>query len=144
MRETQICEVCGARVVDLRRGRCFGCYTRWSDARPVGLGAACAVCNDRRTDNLRQVELLGAWVPLCGNCTVRTMRLQPMPRTLDAIRHALSRERRRSDRRQDAAARPSHAERRGLERRSVGHAQGGEMWLVDLEVSPHPTPAASA
>jgi hypothetical protein len=143
MTETQSCSVCGARVVDLRRGRCFGCYSRWTESRPVGLGAACAVCNDRRRDNLRQVELLGAWVPMCGNCTVRTMRLDPMPRTVDGIRHELARERRRGDRRSGARVAPGHAERRGLERRSVGHAYDGDLLLVDIELTP-PTPATPA
>ena len=50
------CEVCGAQVATLRRGRCWICYVRWADARPVGLGAKCAICSDRRRENLRMVE----------------------------------------------------------------------------------------
>ncbi len=142
MMETQTCEVCGAQVIDLRRGRCFGCYARWVDSRPVGLGAACAVCSDRRADNLRQIELLGAWVPMCYSCAGRTMRLKPMPRTLDGIRRGLRRERRAGDRRSGPGApRAARAERRSLERRGVGHVQDGDLLLVEL--SP-PTPAASA
>jgi hypothetical protein len=132
MDETQSCDMCGAHVVDLRRGRCFGCYGKWADSRPVGLGAACAVCTDRRRENLRQVELLGAWVPLCYNCAGRTMRLRPLPRTIEAIRLGLSRERRDGDRRAGAPdTRFVHGERRGLERRNVGLALDGDLMLLD-------------
>lgn len=128
-----MCEVCGARVVDLRRGRCFGCYALWAESRAVGLGAACVLCDDRRKDNLRRMELLGAWVPLCYNCCGRALRLRPLPRTIDAIRHELARERRNVDRRSSAPdPRPARLERRGLERRSVGHAQDGDLLLDDL------------
>ncbi len=132
LESTQSCEVCGAHVVDLRRGRCFTCYSKWADARPVGLGASCTICNDRRRDNLRQLELLGAWVPMCYNCAGRTMRLDPPPRTLEALRHLLARERRAGDRRSAISPTwPAPVERRGLERRSVGHVENGDMFLVD-------------
>src|SRR5262249_16620609 len=126
------CEVCGARVVDLRRGRCFTCYSKWADARPVGMGASCAVCSDRRRENLRQMGRLGAWVPMCYNCAGRTMGLEPPPRTLEALRNRLARERRAGDRRSAISPSwPSEVERRGLERRSVGHALDGDLLLVD-------------
>jgi len=132
MPEGKSCQICGAQVVDLRRGRCFGCYSKWADSRPVGLGAACTICNDRRTDNLRQMELLGAWVPMCYNCGGKTLRLAPLPRTIEGIRRGLARERRDGDRR---SARPDArippVERRGLERRSVGHAVEGDLLLLD-------------
>jgi hypothetical protein len=136
MSETKPCEVCGAHVVDLRRGRCFGCYALWAEARPVGVGACCTICGDRRRDNLRQLELLGAWIPMCGNCAGRTLRLRPLPRSVEAIRQKLARERRGADRRTgqpDLRAEPG--ERRGLERRSVGHPTGdGDMLLVNCEL----------
>lgn len=126
------CEICGARVVDLRRGRCFACYGRWVDSRPVGLGAACIACHDRRRDNLRLIELLGAWVPMCFNCAGRTLRLQAVPRTIDAIREKLRRDRRRLDRRRGLPDRRDEpSERRGIERRAVGHAVHGDLLLVD-------------
>jgi hypothetical protein len=126
------CEICGARVQDLRRGRCFGCYGRWVDSRPVGMGAACISCPDRRRDNLRLVELLGAWVPMCFNCAGRTMRLRVLPRTLEGIRSSLRRDRRHDDRRCGLPdTRETRAERRGLERRSVGHAVDGDLLLVE-------------
>src|SRR5450432_263082 len=115
------CELCGARVGELRRGRCWGCYSAWASSRPVGHGACCAICSERRHAVLKQVELLGAWVPMCHNCSARTHGLQPLPRTLDAIRRRLTRERRANDRRigvMDPRAIPR--DRRGLERRNVG------------------------
>jgi hypothetical protein len=32
--------VAEAGVTELRRGRCWGCYMRWAESRPVGRGAA--------------------------------------------------------------------------------------------------------
>src|ERR1035438_10828460 len=34
-RATLPCSVCGAAVTELRRGRCWGCYTRWAES-PIG------------------------------------------------------------------------------------------------------------
>jgi hypothetical protein len=93
------CEACGARVPALRRGRCPTCYLRWSDARPVGLGAACVVCGERRRENLRSVEFQRRWVPMCHNCSSKTFRLQPIPRTIEALRERFSRDRRWRERR---------------------------------------------
>jgi hypothetical protein len=93
------CEVCNANVNELRRGRCWGCYNRWVDARPVGLGAQCAVCAERRRDLLRGLELLGSWMPMCYACSGQAMRLEPLPQTLAGIRRALIRERRERERR---------------------------------------------
>lgn len=126
------CEVCGAKVSELRRGRCWGCYTRWTEHRPVGMGAACAICNDRRREHLRMVELLRAWVPICHNCATRTMKLSPMPATLEEIRQRLDRERRRRDRRVGKPdTRVFPRERRGIERRSVGLARGDDLMILD-------------
>src|SRR5262245_50800236 len=120
-----VCEVCHAQVAELRRGRCWGCYTRWSENRPVGLNATCAVCGEKRREYLRQIELLRAWMPVCHNCTARAGRLSPMPQSLDEIRTRLARDRRAKERR---AERPDDRvfprERRGLERRSVGRLLG--------------------
>ena len=97
--DTHVCEVCGARVATLRRGRCWICYVRWTDARPVGLGAACAVCFDRRRDNLRMLEFQGSWVPMCHNCSSKMLQLAPTPRTLEGVRQRLGRDRRWKERR---------------------------------------------
>jgi hypothetical protein len=96
-----VCEVCGARVFTLRRGRCWICYVRWAESRPVGLGAACVICNDRRQDNLRMVEFQGSWMPMCHNCGTKSLRLTPMPHSLEGVKERLVRDRRWSDRRHE-------------------------------------------
>lgn len=93
------CDVCGARVQETRRGRCWGCYNRWVDTRPVGYGARCLGCGERRRRLLRFVELWGGWQPMCFNCAGQTLSLDPMPATVGELKEALSRERRARDRR---------------------------------------------
>ena len=93
------CEACGAKVPELRRGRCWGCYLRWTEARPVGFGAACTICCEKRRDNLRSVELHERWVPMCHNCSAKTARIEPTPPTLQDIRELLERDRRDRERR---------------------------------------------
>jgi hypothetical protein len=118
------CEACGANVQVLRRGRCPACYLRWADARPVGLGAVCVVCGERRRDNLRSVEFQRRWITMCHNCSTRTFRMQPIPRTIEAVRESLSRDRRWSERRggkRDNRIYPS--DRRSGERRSESIAR---------------------
>ena len=95
----ETCEVCNANVKELRRGRCWGCYSHWVEARPVGLGAKCAICSERRRRRLKSVELLGAWMPVCYTCSGRAATLAPMPQTVVGIRRALIRERRGDERR---------------------------------------------
>jgi hypothetical protein len=126
------CEMCGARVDELRRGRCWGCYQRWVESRPVGLGAACACCGERRHDFLRQVEILRAWVPMCHNCAARALKLSPVPPTLEGIRQRLQRDRRWGDRRNGQPdTREGRRERRGLERRAVGLVEGDDFLMLD-------------
>lgn len=116
----QTCEFCGAMVSTLRRGRCWGCYQKWQEAQPVGSGARCVVCGERRLDNLQRVELFGRWVPMCHLCAVRTRRLQPTPTDVDGIRAALHRERRRRERRHAALdTRLAPKDRRGPDRRAL-------------------------
>jgi len=93
------CEVCHATVDELRRGRCWGCYARWVDTRPVGMGAKCVTCPEKRRKVLRQVELYGSWKPMCFNCSGQLLALSPMPTTIAELRLAVSRERRAKDRR---------------------------------------------
>jgi hypothetical protein len=124
------CEVCNAKVNELRRGRCWGCYSRWVDARPVGIGARCCVCSERRRDNLRSVELLGAWMPMCYTCSGRAMVLDPLPQTIAGIREALVRDRRSRERRVGKAdTRVFQYDRRGDDRRGE-RAPTGDDWLV--------------
>lgn len=93
------CEICSATVRELRRGRCWGCYNRWVETRPVGLGAFCRMCGERRRAHLKSVELLGSWVPCCHNCSARIDALTEVPASLTAIRQRLDRERRQRPRR---------------------------------------------
>jgi len=93
------CDVCGATVSELRRGRCWGCYSRWVDARPVGLGARCVMCTERRRRLLRSIELHGGWYPTCFSCAGQAMALDPLPPTIAEIKAVLRRDRRGEDRR---------------------------------------------
>jgi hypothetical protein len=98
-RATLPCGICGAQVTELRRGRCWGCYTRWTEARPVGRGASCTVCQEKRRAHLKLVELKGRSLPFCHTCAAQVIRLPEIPDTLDELRHELRRERRDADRR---------------------------------------------
>lgn len=100
-RATVACNACGAQVVELRRGRCWSCYTRWAELRPVPRGAACVVCHDRRRDNLRLVELHSRSVALCHLCAAHVVKLSSVPKSLDELRQLLTRDRRAKDRRDD-------------------------------------------
>ncbi len=130
-----VCEVCGARAATLRRGRCWICYVRWAETREVGLGAACVICNDRRRDNLRQVEFQGSWLPMCHNCATKAMRLNPMPQSVDGLRQRLTRDRRWRDRRTAGAGddRIIRKERRVGERRLSSNEPQAE-WLDAAEL----------
>jgi hypothetical protein len=113
------CEVCNARVHELRRGRCWGCYSRWVDSRPVGIGARCVTCFEKRRRVLKTVELFGAWQTMCFNCAGQLLHLAPMPSTLAELRERVSRERRTRDRRIGKAdSRVFRYERRVGERRA--------------------------
>jgi hypothetical protein len=98
-RATLPCGVCGAAVTELRRGRCWGCYTRWAESRPVGRGAACTVCGEKRRAQLKLVELQGRTLPFCHGCAAQVMRLPELPATVEELRQALRRDRRDDDRR---------------------------------------------
>jgi hypothetical protein len=102
-RATMPCNVCGASVTELRRGRCWGCYSRWVEARPVGRGASCAMCMEKRRNMLKLVELKGRSLPFCHGCAALLLRLSDIPDSIDELRHALRRERREADRRGGAA-----------------------------------------
>ena len=115
----QTCHVCGAQTPILRRGRCPVCYLRWAQQRPVGLGASCIICGERRYDHLQMVEFQLRWLPMCFSCSGRGFRLHPLPMTLDELRQRLERNRRDDERRFDAPDRRIfQINRRGEERRS--------------------------
>ena len=84
---------------ELRRGRCWGCYERWVETRPVGVGARCVTCLEKRRRFLKTVELFGGWKPMCFNCHGMIGQLDPMPKTISQLKDAISRERRKRDRR---------------------------------------------
>ena len=112
------CGLCGARVNELRRGRCWGCYSTWADQRPVGKGAACVVCDERRRENLRMVEVHNRSLPMCHLCGFRASKLDPVPLTIDGLRGMLRRDCRATDRRGGALdTRVFPRERRDDERR---------------------------
>ncbi|MEO8704606.1 MAG: hypothetical protein ABI867_31415 [Kofleriaceae bacterium] len=114
------CEVCEAKVHELRRGRCWGCYSRWVEDRPVGVGARCVTCSEKRRRLLKSVELYGGWKPMCFSCSGQLLHLVPLPETLQALRDVISRERRRIDRRLGKAdTRVFQYERRVGQRRMV-------------------------
>jgi hypothetical protein len=98
-RATLPCSVCGASVSELRRGRCWGCYTRWAETRPVGRGAACTLCGEKRRAQLKLVEIWRRSLPFCHGCAAAVMRLPDLPPTVEELRHALRRDRRDADRR---------------------------------------------
>jgi len=102
-RPTLPCGVCGAAVTELRRGRCWGCYTRWADTRPVGRGASCAICTEKRRNMLRLVELKGRSLPFCHGCAALLLRLPDIPDSVEELRTALRRDRREGDRREGEA-----------------------------------------
>ena len=117
---TVSCGVCGARESELRRGRCWGCYAQWVEQRPVGRGASCAICQERRRDHLRLVELHNKSVPLCHVCAARTLKMGDVPASLEALRAQLRRDRRADDRRADSLDRRIFPrERRVGERRGI-------------------------
>jgi hypothetical protein len=125
-RATVPCQVCGAHVSELRRGRCWGCYTRWVEARPVGRGAACVICFEKRREQLKLMELHTRSVPICHGCGARILRLDQMPGTIEGIRQALKRDRRDGDRRLDGLDRRIFPrERRVGERRSPPREPSG-------------------
>ena len=93
-REESRCGGCGQGATRVRRGLCAACYARWVRARPVGLGASCACCNDRRLVHLRHFELRGLWVVLCHNCCARAERMTPAARSVDQLLAGIRRQRR--------------------------------------------------
>jgi hypothetical protein len=106
-------------VSELRRGRCWGCYSRWAESRPVGRGASCTICQEKRRSQLRLVELKGRSLPFCHGCGAQILRMAEVPETIDELRHALRRERRDGERRDGQAIdqRIFQRERRVGERR---------------------------
>lgn len=132
---TKSCEVCGARVAELRRGRCWGCYSQWVASRPVGLGASCVLCGERRRDHLKSAELLGAWMPCCHNCHARVVRIEPMPDSVAELRERLERDRRAEQRRIGKPdTRVFQRDRRGVDRRQGRPDAAEPVFAIDDEM----------
>ncbi len=136
------CGGCGKPPVGvpLRRGRCEPCYDAWCKARPVGMGAACAACEDRRLAHLRYFELGvrgnapgGRWIVLCHNCVAAAEKMEPQPRSLDGLKMRLARERRWGDRRAESVGRPSTRDEK-FERREGDRRRLHPMYLDELVV----------
>ncbi len=140
------CGGCKQPPVDgtLRRGRCTRCYDAWVKARPVGVGANCAACEDRRLQHLRYWELGlranapgGRWIVLCHNCAAAADKMEPPPRSLDGLRMRLARERRWGDRRAEAVGRSTprddRFERREGDRRKTDHPMYLDEVVVEIE-----------
>jgi len=124
-RATIACTACGAKVTEPRRGRCWSCYSKWAEMRPVPRGATCVVCDERRRDNLRLVEVHSRSVTMCHICAARTLKLAKVPSSIDGLRRVLTRDRRRQDRRSDGLDRRVFPrERRVGDRR--GPARAGD------------------
>ena len=114
------CPVCGAKVTQMRRGRCLNCYSRWVESQPVAVGASCRICGDKRRENLQRVEIIGKWYYMCHICAYKSVRLDPMPKHIEAIKLRLTRHRRFQDRRSDKEDnRDIKRERRVGERRVI-------------------------
>jgi hypothetical protein len=93
------------------------------------------MCADRRRDNLRSVELLGSWMPVCHNCAARVMKLEPLPQSIGAIRNTLSRDRRYKARRfGKEESRVFPRERRSDDRRSVRQLDNDDSVVIDDEM----------
>jgi hypothetical protein len=138
-RATIPCGSCGAMVTELRRGRCWGCYSKWADMRPVPRGASCAVCDERRRENLRLVEVHSRSVTLCHICAARTLKLAKVPSSIDGLRRLLTRDRRADERRGDGCERrvfPRErrvGDRRGPPRASASDATNPGFVMPEFE-----------
>jgi hypothetical protein len=141
------CEVCNAPVSELRRGRCWGCYARWVEARPVGIGAKCVTCPEKRRRVLKAVELYGGWKPMCFNCAGQVLHLDPIPATIAELKAIVSRERRDLDRRIGKPdSRVFQYERRVGDRRmprSVEMSIEDDM-IIEITIEPEPTSTGDA
>ena len=95
-------------------------------ARPIGIGASCAGCEDRRRIHLRYFEIGlqtnvpgGRWIVLCHNCVAFAESLNPPARSIEGLKMRLYRDRRWGDRRAEAVGRARSREGQALERRAT-------------------------
>jgi hypothetical protein len=77
-------------------------------------------CTEKRRRFLKSVELYGHWQPMCFNCSGQLLHILPLPPTMAELKEAVSRERRKVDRRIGKAdSRVFQYERRVGERRAL-------------------------
>jgi len=87
-RATVACGTCGAQVIELRRGRCWGCYTALGRVAPRGRGATCTVCFEKRRDQLKLARIArphGA--RLCHGCSAHVTRMDEIPESIERPAH---------------------------------------------------------
>jgi hypothetical protein len=100
---------------------CSNCYEAWLQARPIGAGASCLCCGDRRRVHLRYFELAWGFIVLCHNCAARAAAVRPLPRTPEGLVSRLTRDRRHGERRKQPMSRTTEQkDRRHLPDRRVG------------------------
>ena len=96
----------------------------------MGVGASCAACADRRRSHLKLVELGERWITLCHNCSAEVSHLDPGPRSIEALRERLTRDRRQRVRRNRAIDHSDYCdERRQTERRHAESTSNEDQWL---------------
>ena len=81
-------------------GALLGLLHTLGGARPVGRGAACTICQEKRRNQLKLVELKGRSLPFCHGCAAQVMRMPRSPTPSRSCATALRRERRDADRRE--------------------------------------------
>ena len=122
----------------LRRARCPRCYDAWVKARPIGVGAQCAGCDNRRRTQLRHFEVGGPgnavgarWIILCHNCAATAETLKPPPRSVEGLKMRLQRDRRWGDRRAASVGATSAPPSGVGERRRTSRRQRDSHEIVD-------------
>jgi len=124
-----VCEVCGARVATVPPRPLLDLLRPLGGSAPRRSGASCAICFDRRHENLRMMEFRGSWIPICYNCAGKTQQLMPVPKTVDGVRQQLSRDRRWHERRQGKKDNRIFAiERRSKQRRGPPLRDDDDCW----------------
>lgn len=116
------CQSCHNSSQELRRGRCLVCYDSWVKSRPVGWGASCKFCAEKRRNLLRSTEMLGRWTVLCFTCKGQIDTLDSVPQSFGEIREELRRDRRLFERREGKKDDRVYARDRRKDQRRKGRA----------------------
>lgn len=143
---TGTCSKC-QEFSNLRRNLCPHCYVRWLRSRPIGVGACCTGCGDRRLVHLQYVELQQGFAVVCRNCAAQLEREGgPPPADEEEVRALLQRERREvqeEDRRRDFAedTSPGEERRQRLVDRRAPHYDAEELVIAEEPERLPPPPA---